>query len=66
MQQKMEFVTEPGDSLLAADDATLQAFLDANKSDFRVEPKVAFEQVFLNIEKAGGRRPRGRSKSSRP
>jgi hypothetical protein len=51
MQQKMEFLTEPGEDLLAADDGGLQAFLDANKDQFRVEPRVAFEQVFINPEK---------------
>ncbi len=53
MQQKMEFVTEPGDALLRADDAALQAFLDAHKADFRVEPRIAFDQIFLNPEKLG-------------
>jgi PPIC-type PPIASE domain len=53
MQQKMEFVTEPSDQLLVADDVKLQAFLDAHKSEFRVEPRVAFQQVFLNPAKTG-------------
>jgi len=53
MQQKMEFVTEPSDALLRADDAALQAFLDAHKADFRVEPRIAFDQIFLNPEKLG-------------
>ena len=53
MQQKMEFVTEPADELLQPDDATLQAYLDAHKADFRVEPRFAFEQVFLNPGKSG-------------
>jgi len=57
MQQKMEFLTEPGDELLVADDATLQAYLDAHKAEFRVEPRFAFEQVFLNPEKAGEAAP---------
>jgi hypothetical protein len=57
MQQKMEFVTEPSDELLRADDATLQAYLDANKADFRVAPKVAFDQVFLNPNKPGETAP---------
>jgi hypothetical protein len=53
MQQKMEFVTEPNDELLRADDAALQAFLDAHKAEFRVEPRIAFEQVFLNPKRPG-------------
>lgn len=53
MQQKMEFVTEPSDAVLQPADATLQAYLDDNKAEFRVEPKIAFEQVFLNPDKPG-------------
>jgi hypothetical protein len=53
MQQKMEFVTEPADDLLQADDETLQAFLAVNKADFRVQPKIAFDQVFLNPNNPG-------------
>jgi len=53
MQQKMEFVTEPADELLRADDTALQAYLDAHENEFRVEPRFAFEQVFLNPEKTG-------------
>ena len=53
MQQKMEFVTEPSDQLLVADDGELQAFLDAHKSEFRVEPRIAFQQVFVNPKKPG-------------
>ena len=54
MQQKMEFLSEPGEDVLAADDAALQAFLDDNKSSFRAEPKVAFEQVFINRKSGEG------------
>ena len=54
MQQKMEFLSEPGDDVLAADDAALRAFLDDSKSSFRVEPKVAFEQVFINPSSGDG------------
>jgi hypothetical protein len=50
MQQKMEFLTEPGEDLLKADDGQLQAFLEANKAEFRVEPRIAFQQVFINPE----------------
>ena len=57
MQQKMEFVTEPADELLRADDAALQAYLDAHEDEFRVEPRFAFEQVFLNPEKTGAAAP---------
>lgn len=57
MQQKMEFVTEPSDDLLVADDAQLQAFLEANKAEFRVEPRIAFAQVYVNPGKPGEAAP---------
>ena len=53
MQQKMEFVTEPGEKLLVADRAELQAFLDAHKQEFSVEPRIAFRQVFLDPREGG-------------
>jgi len=53
MQQKMEFVTEPSDELLQPSDETLRAYLNENKTKFRVEPKIAFDQVFLNPNKPG-------------
>lgn len=57
MQQKLEFLTEPNDEALQADDATLQTYLDANRATFRVEPKIAFDQVFLNPDKPGEAAP---------
>ncbi|MEM7192310.1 MAG: peptidylprolyl isomerase [Pseudomonadota bacterium] len=48
MQQKMEFLTEPDETALAADDKTLQSYLEENRQDYRVEPELAFEQVFIN------------------
>jgi hypothetical protein len=51
MQQKMEFLTEPADNLLKADDAELEAFLEANREEFHVAPRIAFTQVFINPAK---------------
>ena len=48
MQQKMEFLTEPSEDLLAASDADLKAYLAAHRTDFRVEATVAFEQIFID------------------
>lgn len=48
MQQKMDFLTEPGEGALTVDDAELQAYLDTNKAAFRVGPRVAFDQIFIN------------------
>jgi hypothetical protein len=52
MQQKMEFLTEPGDDVLVATDAELEAYLAANRSDFHVEPQLAFQQIFINPERS--------------
>jgi hypothetical protein len=52
MQQKMEFLTEPGDDVLSPTDAQLQDFLAANRSEFRVEPRIAFQQIFINPERS--------------
>jgi len=48
MQQKMVFLTEPPDEVLKASDADLEAYLAANRSEFRVEAKAAFEQIFID------------------
>ncbi|MCP4005524.1 MAG: peptidyl-prolyl cis-trans isomerase, partial [bacterium] len=48
MQQKMEFLSEPSENDLAADDVASQAFLDDSKPTYRVQPRVVFEQVFVN------------------
>lgn len=52
MQQKMEFLTEPAEDALKATDADLQAFLDTNRSEFKVEPRLAFQQIFINPERS--------------
>ena len=47
MQQKLEFLTEPSEAILSPSDDELQAYLDSHREVFRIEPKVAFEQIFL-------------------
>ena len=54
MQQKMEFLTEPGDEVLNPTDENLEAFLAANREAFRVDPTVAFDQVFISPDKVTG------------
>ncbi len=51
MQQKMEFLIEPAEADLQANEAELEAFLAANMERFRVPPRLAFQQVFINPEK---------------
>jgi hypothetical protein len=53
MQQKMVFLSEPGDEALAATDAQLDAYLKSNRAIFQVDPQIAFEQVFINPQLAG-------------
>lgn len=53
MQQKMQFLSEPSDDALQPSDAQLKAHLEANRADFRVAPKLAFEQVFIRGEPRG-------------
>jgi hypothetical protein len=53
MQQKMVFLSEPGDEALQATDAQLQAYLEAKRAFFQVDPRIAFEQVFINPRAEG-------------
>lgn len=50
MQQKMEFLTEPSETALSPSDDELGAYLEKHRDLFRIEPKVAFEQIFLRGE----------------
>jgi len=47
LSMKMQFIAESGASTLEADDATLQAFLDANPDRFRQQAQYSFDQVLL-------------------
>lgn len=47
MQQKMEFLTEPGGDTLKADEAVLQAHLAQNRELFHIPPKAAFRQIVV-------------------
>jgi hypothetical protein len=49
--QKLEFITEGfAEASVEADDAELQRYFDANKSDYYVEPFVTFTHVFFETE----------------
>lgn len=54
MQQKMEFLSEPPESELAASKQELEEFLASNRERFRVEPRVGFSQVFIDPKKGEG------------
>lgn len=47
LSMKMDFIAESGASALVADDATLQAHLEAHADRFETPGRLAFEQVLL-------------------
>ncbi|MBU3030179.1 peptidyl-prolyl cis-trans isomerase [Paracoccus marinaquae] len=52
---KMQFLSESGAALLAADEATLQAYLEANPDKFARPAQAAFEQVLLPAQAEAAR-----------
>jgi hypothetical protein len=55
LQQKMEFLMEPSPADLTPNEGELEAFFAANRETYRIPMQVAFEQVFINAERAGAR-----------
>ena len=53
MRQKLEFLTEDTAAAAPSTDADLQGWLDKHPGKFRVEPTLAFSQVYLNATHAG-------------
>jgi hypothetical protein len=53
MRQKLEFLTEDTAAAAPPTDADLQGWLDKHPDKFRVEPTLAFSQVYLNAARAG-------------
>lgn len=51
LRQKMEFLAEDVVHRTEPDDATLQAYLDANASVFQVEPRIGFRHVYVDAER---------------
>lgn len=47
LRQKMEFLADTGADLLRPGPGELEAYLSENEQDFRREPRLAFEQVYL-------------------
>jgi hypothetical protein len=53
LRQKLEFLVEDAASASAPSDADLLAWLHKHPNSFRVEPQVAFRQVYLSPERRG-------------
>jgi hypothetical protein len=53
MRQKLEFLTEEASSAAPPTDEELQNWLDKHPDKFRVEPAIAFSQVYFNTTSRG-------------
>ena len=53
LRQKLEFLTEDALEAAAPSDEDLRAYLKTHPDSFRVEPRVAFRQVFLDRNRRG-------------
>jgi hypothetical protein len=53
LRQKLEFLFEDAGEIAPPTDEELEAWLATHADEFRVEPKVAFRQVFVSIERHG-------------
>jgi len=54
MEQKIAFLSAPGEDALTGTDAELKAYLAAHRAEFRGAPEVAFEHLFINPDKTEG------------
>ncbi|HWZ71955.1 MAG TPA: peptidylprolyl isomerase [Casimicrobiaceae bacterium] len=53
MRQKLEFLTEDAGAAVLPTDQDLQSWLDQHPEKFRVEPEIAFSQVYFNTGRRG-------------
>jgi parvulin-like peptidyl-prolyl cis-trans isomerase-like protein len=53
MRQKLEFLTEDTITAAPPTDQDLQSWLDEHPDKFRVEPRMAFSQVYFNASRGG-------------
>ena len=53
MRQKLEFLTEEASAAAPPTDQDLQTWLDQHPEKFRVEPAMAFAQVYFNASRGG-------------
>jgi hypothetical protein len=55
LRLKMEFLNEAEAELPATTDADLETYFAAHAAKFAIEPTMAFEQIYLDPERRGGR-----------
>jgi hypothetical protein len=53
LRQKLEFLTEETAETAPPSDAELHAFLQQHPDAFRVEPRLAFQHIYLNRDRRG-------------
>jgi hypothetical protein len=62
MRQKLEFLTEDTIAAAPPTDQDLQSWMNKHPDKFRVEPKMAFSQVYFNVSRRGENTPAAASK----
>jgi hypothetical protein len=55
LRQKVEFITDDMSAQTVPSEKDLEAYLHDHGASYRSEPRIAFRQVFLNLEKRQGR-----------
>ena len=53
LRQKLEFLSEDSPDPATVMDAELQAWLDQHPDHYRVEPEMAFRQVYVSLDRRG-------------
>lgn len=53
LRQKMEMLAEDVAGLVPPTDEELQAYLDAHRADFAVEPRLSVRQVYFSMDRRG-------------
>lgn len=55
LRQKMEFLVDAEVDAITPADTELQSYLEAHPDQFRIQPMIAFEQIYLSPAKRGDR-----------
>jgi hypothetical protein len=55
LRLKLEMMTEDLTASLSPSDVELRTFLEEHADEFRIEPRVAFEQVYFNTDRRGAK-----------
>lgn len=53
LRQKMEFLSQDLAAQVDPTEADLQAYLEENGDSFRLEPRISFQHIYLNLDQRG-------------